>query len=267
MKTHLLRCASMCPMGGLLPQSFLPRALICNCLLIETSSGLVLVDTGIGIRDMADPKRLGLMHFFLGLDLKVESTAARQVERLGFSISDVRHIIPTHLDLDHAGGLSDFPTAEVHILELEKAAALAPRTFRQRERYRSSHWSHSPQWQTYDADAGETWNGFHRVRELRGLPPEILLVSLPGHTPGHAGVVVSTGLEDSGWLLHAGDAYYDRRAMDKNAVTTPGMRIFERLAHEQFSRALETRERLRRLRLDHSQIRSICAHDAGERLC
>lgn len=256
----------MCPIGGRLPRSFLPRALICNCLLIETSSGLVLVDTGIGIRDMTDPKRLGPMHFLLGLELEAEGTAAHQVERLGFSISDVRHIIPTHLDLDHAGGLPDFPAAEVHVFELEKNAATAPRTLKQRERYRSCHWSHGPRWRTYDVDAGERWNGFDCVRELQGLPPEILLVSLPGHTPGHAGIAVSTGLEDSRWLLHAGDAYYDRRAMDENAVTTPGMKLFERLAHDHFSRASETREKLRQLTLSHSKIHSICAHDVNESL-
>ncbi len=37
------------------------------------------------------------------------------MKRLGYSINDVRHIILTHLDLDHAGGLHDFPNAAVHV--------------------------------------------------------------------------------------------------------------------------------------------------------
>ena len=33
--------------------------------------------------------------------------------------------------------------------------------------------------------------GFDGVRQLEGLPPEILMVPMPGHTWGHAGVAVA----------------------------------------------------------------------------
>ena len=33
----------------------------------------------------------------------------------GFRREDVRHILVTHLDFDHAGGLPDFPDAVVHV--------------------------------------------------------------------------------------------------------------------------------------------------------
>ncbi|MGP3965322.1 hypothetical protein ACTWPT_56180 [Nonomuraea sp. 3N208] len=48
------------------------------------------------------------------------------------------------------------------------------------------------------------------MRQLNGLPPEILLIPLAGHSRGHSGVAVDTGAT---WLLHAGDAYFfrDRR--------------------------------------------------------
>lgn len=130
----------------------------------------------------------------------------RQVERLGFSRSDVRHIIVTHLDLDHAGGMSDFPEAQVHLLNSEYAAAIAPTTFKDRYRYRASHWEHGPSWVLYKVQ-GERWFGFECVRQMQGLPPEILLVPLEGHTRGHAGVAVYS---QGSWLLHAGDAYYFR---------------------------------------------------------
>src|SRR3546814_2886084 len=55
---------------------------------------------------------------------------------------------------------------------------------------------------------GERWFGFEAVRDLDGLPPEILLVPLPGHTWGHSGVAVQE--DGGGWLLHAGDAYFYR---------------------------------------------------------
>ena len=53
-------------------------------------------------------------------------TAIRQVEALGFSATDVRHLVPTHLDIDHAGGLPDFPEAELHVWRPEMEAVQSP---------------------------------------------------------------------------------------------------------------------------------------------
>jgi glyoxylase-like metal-dependent hydrolase (beta-lactamase superfamily II) len=261
MKIHLLRCATMCPLGGGAPRSVVPRALTCNCLLVETSDGLALVDTGVGTADMLDPRRLGVMSRFMGLASDLEDTAVRQVERLGFSKDDVRHILPTHLDLDHAGGLPDFPAATVHVLARERDAALSPGSFRRRERYRACHFAHDPKWAAYDPGAGEAWNGFDRVRELRGLPPEILMIALPGHSPGHAGIAIRTA---SGWLLHAGDAFYDRRQMTASGAITPGMKLFEWVAHDARREARRTEEKLRALALSDPTLQVLCAHDAGE---
>ena len=45
-------------------------------------------------------------------------------------------------------------------------------------------------WRLYPFGGGEPWMGFDAVRDLDGLPPEILLVPLAGHTWGHSGVAV-----------------------------------------------------------------------------
>jgi len=68
----------------------------------------VLVDTGLGLLDVAVPlRRLG-PGFLAAMHPRLDAneTAARQVERLGFSREDVRDVLLTHLDPDHAG---DFP--------------------------------------------------------------------------------------------------------------------------------------------------------------
>jgi glyoxylase-like metal-dependent hydrolase (beta-lactamase superfamily II) len=44
-----------------------------------------------------------------------EDTTVRQVEKLGFRTKDVTHVVLTHCDPDHAGGLADFPHADVHV--------------------------------------------------------------------------------------------------------------------------------------------------------
>ena len=215
MIVHHLNCATQCVIGGCLVSGegslFRRVPLVSHCLLIETEAGLVLVDTGLGLADIQHPARLGRRFLFLSQPpLNPDETAVRQIQRLGFSPNDVRHIIVTHLDLDHAGGLSDFPQARVHLLDSEYIAATRPKSFTDRYRYRPQHWEHNPQWVRYQVE-GDRWFGFDCVRTVKGLPPEILLVPLVGHTHGHMGVAVQT---QTVWLLHAGDAYYFRDEMD-----------------------------------------------------
>ncbi|MBV8971146.1 MAG: MBL fold metallo-hydrolase, partial [Sphingomonadaceae bacterium] len=199
MRVHHLNCGTDCPLGGRLfdgRSRGLHGHLVCHCLLIETDAhGLVMVDTGYGLRDVDHPHRepariTRAMRGLLGIRLRAEETAVRQVEALGFAARDVRHIVLTHLDFDHAGGLEDFPHATVHLLDREWREATGPRTgFVARNRYRPAQFDEVGRWQRYTG-TGEPWFGFDAVRDLAGLPPEILLVPLPGHTWGHAGVAI-----------------------------------------------------------------------------
>jgi glyoxylase-like metal-dependent hydrolase (beta-lactamase superfamily II) len=229
--------------------------LACHCLLIETASCLVLVDTGFGLRDVANPAAR-LSRFFLALlspEFNAEFTAIRQIERLGFNARDVRHIVLTHLDFDHAGGLDDFPHARVHMLESEMISATAQRTLLDRMRYRPQQWSGRNQWQAYGPQSGgERWFGFECVRELHGLPPELLLVPLVGHTLGHAGVAIDRGRE--GWLLQAGDAYFYRDEMDlDHPYCTPGLRFYQWLMDKDRNARMNNQQRLRELKRDHGR--------------
>lgn len=104
----------------------------------RNKDALVLIDTGFGLRDVADP-RARLSRFFLTLlspDFREEFTALRQIAAFGYDPRDVRHIVLTHLDFDHAGGLDDFPHARVHMLSKEREVAEAQRTLLDRMRYR-----------------------------------------------------------------------------------------------------------------------------------
>lgn len=94
--------------------------------------------------------------------------------------------------------------------------------------------------------AGEPWFGFEAVRALDGLPPEILVVPLPGHTWGHAGIAVDRGAE--GWLLHAGDAYFYRHEVRRaKRKCTPGLRGYQTMMEVDRDRRLANQARLRAL--------------------
>lgn len=258
MKIHYLNCGTMHPRGTamLTPQlSKIP----CLCLLIEGEGGLILVDTGFGTRDMEDLSRIGdPANFVLNLQKDIEQTAVRQIQRLGFQPSDVRHIICTHLDQDHTGGLSDFPWARVHVTLAECEAALKPRNFRERIRYRRRHLSHNPTWETHDNVAAEPWFGLESMRDLQGLPPEIVLVPLPGHTRGHCWVALDTR---DGWVLHCGDTYYDTSELRGDEYTPLGVKVFRLVSHLNYAKAMRSLERVRQvIQRSNGGIKTIASH-------
>lgn len=259
---HHLNCGTMCPRGARLLAGgggvLEPARLVCHCLLVEGAEGLVLVDTGFGAGDVARRRQLGLaFNAVVRPQLRAEETAAAQLRARGFHAGDVRHVIATHLDLDHAGGLPDFPEAEVHVLADELHAARHP-GLRERSRYVAAHWAHEPRWVEHGS-GGEEWFGFQGVRVLPGSGAEILLIPLAGHTAGHTGVAIRDG---DGWVLHCGDAFFHHGQVQTPPHCPPGLLAFQALTALDNARRRENVERLRELAARHGgEIELFCSHD------
>ncbi len=248
----------MCPAGA----RMVGGQMCCHCLLLEGEDGLILVDSGLGVEDIQDPKRLGPMFRAITRPrLQIAETALRQVADLGFRIDDVRHVVPTHLDLDHAGGLADFPAATVHVFGAEWRASKDP-TWKERLRYRRAQLSAVARWAAVEP-GGETWFGFESVRALPGGRDDVLLIPLPGHSRGHCGVAVRTG---EGWLLHCGDAYFHHAEVEPQGGRAPlGLRLFESLVNVDRKARLANQARLRALANDHGhEVRLVCSHDPAD---
>ncbi|HZS38556.1 MAG TPA: MBL fold metallo-hydrolase [Polyangia bacterium] len=253
MRVHHLNCATLCPVGG---AAVAVEKLVCHCLLVEAPGGLVLVDTGLGTEDLRSPiRRLG--PGFLALTRPARDPAepaVAQLRRLGFSARDVRDVIVTHLDPDHAGGLSDFPDARVHVHAVELEGALAPRALYERVRYRPIMWRHRPSWVRHRA-GGDRWMGFDSIRALDG--DQVLLIPLVGHTRGHVGVAVNG---EHGWLLHAGDAFFHHGELDEPPHAPPGILAMQRLDDFDHDARVANQARLRALARG-GEVRIVCAHD------
>jgi len=230
--------------------------MVAHVLLVERDEGLLMVDSGFGTGDLADPGRLGKpFHVIVRPTLDPGETALARVKALGFGPADVTDIVVTHLDIDHAGGLGDFPDARVHVLQAE-LDAVGRQPLRHRSRNAPAQWAHDVRWQTH-AEPDDTWYGFPAIT---ALGDDIVLIPLPGHTDGQAGVAVR---DDSGhWLLHAGDAFFDGRQMETPPSCHRGLAGFQRFTATSERTRRDTLERLQALAAGHGdEVTVICAHD------
>lgn len=262
-RIHHLNCGAMQPYGGSLfdgrTPGLGPAELSCHCLLLETAAGLVLVDTGTVSADAADAASRHSAMFRTVDRIRLDSAeaAVSQIRALGYDSSDVTHIVMTHLDFDHAAGLVDFPNATIHLSAVEAKAARHPIGPKNRERYRRAQFGASePRWRTYSDFAGD-WFGLPSTT-LDGIPG-VMLVSLPGHTPGHCGVAVEDG--DS-WLLHAADAIFNHRELDNSPRMPTAARAYQWFMQTSQMQRRQSLMQLRRLARDHAHdVRIICTHD------
>lgn len=249
MKVHHLNCGTMNSPGT--------APMVCHVMLLETGNGLALVDAGFGTQDCRDPKRVGPFRHVIRPVFQQSETALRQLEKLGFSASDVRHIVLTHFDFDHIGGLADFPHALVHVTADEARGAVHAPTFRERLRFRSVQWAHGPKLVEHGA-GGESWRGFASAKHLDEIGDGVVLVPMPGHTRGHAAVAVDNG---DRWILHCGDTFYHPGTLNRSKVPFV-LRATEELVAFDRKQLHANQERLAQLyeRRDPDLL-IVCAHD------
>lgn len=253
MKVRHLNCGTMRPWRA-------SDGLVCHVLLVETDNGLVLIDSGIGLKDAADPAgRFGPVRFYVRPAFDPAEAAIRQVTALGYDPQDVRHIVLTHFDADHTGGLADFPWAQVHVTTSENHAALHPEGAVERGRYLPSHRAHDPRIVPHTLDGGDPWRGFPNAKELTDIAEGIVMISLPGHTRGHAAVAVDAG---DHWVLHVGDCFYHHGQIDGTGQVPRSLTVLERFVASDWSKVADNHRRLTRLCAENpSDLLLVNAHD------
>lgn len=193
-------------------------------LLEHPTQGLVLFDTAYSpfFHDATRrfPERIHALVTPVTID--PQDTVAAQLERRGYSVNDVRHVILSHFHADHIGGARLFPKAAFVTRRLAYEAvrhrsrlsatfsgflrALLPSDFDERVRYVDE-----------DArtalDLGPFQSGFDVFRD-----GSVVLIDLPGHATGQMGAYVST---TQGPVLLSADAAWSQRNFSEGVHPHP----------------------------------------------
>lgn len=171
-----------------LPGAWRDETLPVNCFLVEHPEGLCLFDAGQTAR-AAQRGYLPAWHPFLRLarfELSQADEAGAQMRALGHDPGRLRWVVLSHLHTDHVGGIGDFAATEpiVARAEWERATGLRGRL----RGYVPQHWPRGLRPRLVELDGGA-------LGPFPGSQPltadgRLVLVALPGHTPGHVGLLV-----------------------------------------------------------------------------
>lgn len=188
--TGLIQCADYALYSPAAPAGTYAEMSV-RSYLVAHPDGLLLWDTGIAdaIAARPDGERLNETHVF-----RVPTTLRTQLEALGHAPADIGLLGLSHLHIDHVGNLDLFPDATALMQRAEYDAAYGP-----------------------DAEAltyiPETYAALDqsKIQKIAGRHDvfgdgTVVTVPLPGHTPGHQGLLVA--LPETGRVLLAGDLAY-----------------------------------------------------------
>jgi N-acyl homoserine lactone hydrolase len=182
-------------------------------LVEHAGAGLVLIDTGLHPSVAVKPREnFGRVTLLAFRDLQMDAGQAlpAQLRERGLDPSAVRAVVMTHLHVDHASGISEFPGATflVSRAEWHAAADQGPT-----HGYVRRQFDHAFDYRLLDFEATASpvtsFSGFARSFDVFG-DGSLRVVYTPGHTLGHMSVVLRTA---RGEVLVAGDAMYLRRTL------------------------------------------------------
>ena len=160
-----------------------------NCYLVEHAGAYLLWDTGYPDALAAHPE--GERSADGAFQRYRPRTLASQLAAVGVKPADVKLVALSHTHPDHVGNVELFPAATVLIERAEYDWAFA-----QKDR---------------------PFSPGHPVRKLEGDDDvfgegSVVILSTPGHTPGHASLLVH--LRQTGWVVLSGDLVHLRSNWD-----------------------------------------------------
>jgi glyoxylase-like metal-dependent hydrolase (beta-lactamase superfamily II) len=209
-----------------------------SCFLMRHKQGNVLFDSGCHPSVIDDaPGRWGGLARVMTPIFSHDQSLIAQLEGVGLRPDDIDVVVNSHLHPDHCGCNAFFKRATIvcHAGELEAVKAANAAVMG----YLAADWDHPMPFDTIEAQ-----------RDLYG-DDRIVLIPLPGHTPGTIGALVN--LDRSGSFLLASDSISLRASYDRNIIPR------NTWSAEHLNR---TFQEIRRIEASGATI--VCGHDEAQ---
>jgi glyoxylase-like metal-dependent hydrolase (beta-lactamase superfamily II) len=190
--------------GGSLSKPFISGLV---AFMVEHPGGRLLIDAGAG-RDVPEHLKTTPLLLQTLASLTVNQPTIDALAARGLEPGDLRGIVLTHSHWDHVSGLQDLREVPVWITSEELAHARSDdeggKLYRQLER--------QGQFQLHELSFADGAHGpFAQSHDFFG-DGSVVLVPMPGHTPGSIGVFVSLSADKR--FLVIGDTSWTREGVD-----------------------------------------------------
>ena len=185
-------------------------------LVRHPTAGLTLIDTGLHPSIASDPEaNLGkIATSFTEPTMAPGQDVPSQLRDRGIEASEIRQVVLTHLHVDHASAISEFPGA-VFVVAREEWEDATGGLLPILRYYRRQQFDYAFDFRTidYSSDSVNSFSTFGRSFDLFG-DGSVVIVSTPGHSAGHQSVVLR--LADRPMLV-AGDAIFLANQLEPGA--------------------------------------------------
>ena len=208
------------------------------CFLFRHPQGNVLFDTGCHPTVAKNPQeRWGNLARSVVPIMGNDENVVSELRRVDLRPADIDVVVNSHLHCDHCGGNEFFPKATIYVHEDELARARRPDM--ENKGYFRADWEHPMPIVEISGEVDLFGDG------------RIVLLPLPGHTPGLTGVLAS--LPNSGAYLLASDAVALRKHLDLEIVPK-----------NTWDRDLHAKSRAEIKRIERSGAAVLCGHDLAQ---
>ena len=182
-------------------------------LITHPSAGSILVDTSLHSSVAAEPREnLGRLAAWVARPrIEPGKDLPSQLRELGADPRSISFVVMTHLHVDHASGISEFPSSTFVLSSAEwETATTGSRPLLRG--YRPQHYDNVFDYRLVDFNGEriDSYATFGRTFDLFG-DGSIRLAFTPGHTMGHMSVLAHLGDRD---FVIAGDAVYTLRQLE-----------------------------------------------------
>lgn len=182
-----------------------------------------------------------------------EQSLAGHLKQQGLRPADLDFALLSHLHWDHVSGVPDIPTIPLRVARIEYEAAHLDRQDQHRQMIRSFLGENSIT--LFDFD-GPPYAGFSSSLDLFG-DDSIILVPLPGHTPGNTGMFINRS--NGSRLFLIGDAAHVAQNYLRPATEHP---LLWSMVTWNDAIARQTLVQLHRFSRHHPEVTLVPMHDA-----